>query len=124
MSGGLDMVTDIASWLLIVTGGLFCVISGVGLLRLPEVFTRSHAAGMTDTVGAALILTGLLLQVPDWTVAVRLVLIVAFLVFTGPTATHALARAALADGFKPLASGDAGKAKTGGMSDRGKARRQ
>lgn len=101
----MSMALDIVTWALVISGGLFCVISGIGLLRMPDVFTRSHAAGMTDTVGAALILVGLLLQVPDWTVAVRLVLVIGFLVFTGPTATHALARAALADGHRPRLPG-------------------
>lgn len=98
----MTLAVDLASWLVIVIGGVFCVVSGIGLLRMPDVFTRSHAAGMTDTVGAAFILLGLLLQVPDWNVAIRLVLIVGFLVFTSPTATHALAQAALRDGIAPL----------------------
>ena len=94
----MTFVIDGLSWCLLLAGGAFCVISGIGLFRMPDVFTRSHAAGMTDTVGASMILLGLLLQAPDWTVAVRLLLIIGFLVLTSPTASHALAQAALADG--------------------------
>ena len=94
-------LVDTLSWGLLLIGGLFCVLSGIGLFRMPDLFTRSHAAGMTDTVGASFILLGLLLQSPDWTVAVRLVLIIGFLVLTSPTASHALAQAALADGLRP-----------------------
>lgn len=97
----MNVLLEATAWGLLITGGLFCVLSGIGLFRMPDVFTRSHAAGMTDTVGATLILAGLLLQAPDWTVAVRLVLVVAFLVLTSPTASHALAQAALADGLQP-----------------------
>ena len=98
----MTLFADALSWLLLLGGGMFCVISGIGLLRMPDLFTRSHAAGVTDTVGASMILFGLLLQAPDWTVAVRLVLIIGFLILTSPTASHALAQAALGDGYKPL----------------------
>ncbi|MEC9407678.1 MAG: monovalent cation/H(+) antiporter subunit G [Pseudomonadota bacterium] len=97
----MTLLLDTLSWGLLIMGGGFCVLSGIGLFRMPDVFTRSHAAGMTDAVGATLILTGLLLQTPDWTVAVRLVLIIGFLVLTSPTASHALAQAALTDGLRP-----------------------
>lgn len=95
------LAVDILSWILIVGGATFSVIGAIGLLRFPDFYTRLHAAGITDTLGAWLILTGLLLQSPQWEVAVRLVLIVLFLVFTSPTATYALARAALSSGLAP-----------------------
>ena len=44
-------LVDTLSWGLLLIGGLFCVLSGIGLFRMPDLFTRSHAAGMTDTVG-------------------------------------------------------------------------
>ena len=84
----MTLFADALSWMLLLGGGMFCVISGIGLLRMPDLFTRSHAAGVTDTVGASMILFGLLLQAPDWTVAVRLVLIIGFLILTSPTASH------------------------------------
>ena len=92
---------DILSWIIIVAGAGFSIVGAIGLLRFPDFYTRLHAAGITDTLGTWLILLGVLLQVESWLVAIKLALIVVFLFFTSPTATHALARAALASGLKP-----------------------
>lgn len=92
---------DIISWLLLIAGGFFVVVGSLGLLRFPDFFCRIHAASITDTLGAGLIILGLLLQSPDWLVAAKLIMIVIFLVVTGPTATHALAKAALHGGLTP-----------------------
>lgn len=91
---------DIASGLLLLSGSLFAVSGGMGLLRFPDFYTRTHAVGLTDTAGAGLILLGLLLQSPDSATAIRLVLILMFMLLTGPTATHALAQAAHRDGVQ------------------------
>nr|WP_246423004.1 monovalent cation/H(+) antiporter subunit G [Roseospira visakhapatnamensis] len=97
------MILDILSWACIVVGGIFCLLSGIGLLRLPDVFTRMHAASLGDTLGAGLVLLGLLLQagIGADLVGVKLILILVFLLFTSPVATHALAHAALLDGIVP-----------------------
>ncbi len=92
----------VASWALIACGAFFALTGAVGLMRLPDFYTRTHAAGITDSAGAGLMLLGLLLQAESFAVAIRLVLILLFLVFTSPTAAHALAQAALQDGLKPL----------------------
>ncbi len=93
---------DTASWILLVAGGLFCIVGGIGLLRMPDFYTRVHAAGVTDTLGAGLILAGLVLQA-GWTlVAVKLAVIGLLIFFTSPAATHALAKAALGRGLEPL----------------------
>jgi multicomponent Na+:H+ antiporter subunit G len=89
---------DVASSVLLLAGSFFVITGGVGLLRFPEFYVRTHSAGLTDSAGAALILLGLLIQAPDWSSAVRLVLILLFLLVTSPTATHALAHAARNDG--------------------------
>jgi len=96
------LVVDIASWALLMTGVAFALIGGVGILRLPELFTRMHAAGVTDTLGAGLILIGLALQAGFTLITVKLLMIFVLLIFTSPTATHALAKAALHGGLKPL----------------------
>lgn len=102
------MLLDIASWVLLVIGGAFCVIGAVGLLRMPDFFTRMHAASLVETLGAAFILLGLMLQTGPTLVTVKLLAIGVLLFFTSPVATHALARAALARGVEPeLAKGDA-----------------
>jgi multicomponent Na+:H+ antiporter subunit G len=85
---------DIASWVLLVTGGAFCVIGALGLVRLHSFFPRTHAASVIDSAGAGLLLAGLLLQA-GWTlVAVKLLTIGLLIFFASPTASHALANAA------------------------------
>ncbi|MDP6564199.1 MAG: monovalent cation/H(+) antiporter subunit G [Alphaproteobacteria bacterium] len=107
----MSLALDAASWLLLLAGGAFVIIGAVGLIRMPDFFTRLHPAGLTDTMGAGLILLGLLLQA-GWTiVAVKLAIIAVFLLFTSPTSSHATARAALAAGLRPLLTGEAGKEK-------------
>jgi multicomponent Na+:H+ antiporter subunit G len=98
----MSLILDIASWALLVAGGFFCVVGAIGILRMPDFYTRVHSASVVDTLGAALILLGLLLQAGDPLVAVRLVIIGLLLFFVSPTATHALARAALIRGLAPL----------------------
>jgi multicomponent Na+:H+ antiporter subunit G len=97
-----ESVIDIVSWMCLVAGGLFGIVGGIGVLRLPDFFTRLHGAGLTDTLSAALILIGLMLQAGPTPVTVKLILILAFLFFTSPTATHALAKAALHGKLKPV----------------------
>ncbi len=97
----MNAVLDVVSGVIVVVGALLVLSGGVGLLRLPDFYTRVHAAGLTDTAGAGLIMLGLLLRVPDWGVAVRLVLILLFLMLTSPAATHTLAQAARRDRVRP-----------------------
>ena len=93
---------DFLSWACLAAGGLFCVIGALGLLRMPDFFTRMHAASVTDTLGAGLILAGLMLQAGLTLVTAKLAIIVLLIFFTSPAATHALAKAALVRGVKPL----------------------
>jgi multicomponent Na+:H+ antiporter subunit G len=93
------------SWVCLIGGVAFALIGAVGMLRFPDVFSRMHAAGIVDTLAAGLVLLGLGLQAPSWLVAVKLFLIYVIILYTGPTATHALARAALKGGVKPMLAG-------------------
>lgn len=102
----MSIVVDAASWILLLGGAIFCVIGGVGMLRMPDFYTRMHAASITDTAGMTLMLSGLMLQAGFSLVTAKLVFIMLFLLMTSPTATHALARAALHDGVKPLLDRD------------------
>lgn len=86
---------DVASWVLLSLGGIFSIIGGIGILRLPDFYTRMHAAGITDTMGAGCILVGLMFQAPGWLVVVKLTMVLFFLLLTSPTSGHALARSAL-----------------------------
>jgi multicomponent Na+:H+ antiporter subunit G len=102
-------ILDLLSWVLLVAGGLSCVVGGIGVLRMPDFYTRTHAASVSDTLGAGLILLGLLLQA-GWTlVAAKLVMIGLLVFFTSPAATHALARAALSRGVQPLLAAQGGQ---------------
>ena len=53
---------DVVSWISILGGVFFIVVGSIGVVRLPDVYTRLHAAGMTDTMGAGLVLIGLSFQ--------------------------------------------------------------
>ncbi len=102
----MDLVLDVVSWFCLVTGGLFGIIAGLGLVRLPDLFTRMHAAGIGDTLAAGLIVLGLVLQAGPTLNLVKLALIMVFIIFTSPTSTHALAKAALHGGVRPLLDPD------------------
>lgn len=101
MSAHLGIVLDVLSWILLVGGALACVVGGVGMLRMPDFYTRIHAASVSDAAGAGLILAGLLLQADSALVALKLAVIGLLIFFTSPVATHALARAALHRGLEP-----------------------
>lgn len=96
------MIVDALSWVFLLTGSFLGISGGFGILRFPDFFTRLHAAGVTDTLCAALILLGLMMQAGWGLVAVKLLFIILFLSFTSPVAAHALARAALHGGLKPM----------------------
>ncbi|HIO39876.1 MAG TPA: monovalent cation/H(+) antiporter subunit G [Rhodospirillales bacterium] len=100
------MLLDILSWFFILAGSGFLVIGGVGLLRLPDVFTRMHAAGMVDTLALTLLIIGMAVQSGLSLVTVKLFLILLFMFFASPTSTHALAKASLDGGVKPKVDED------------------
>jgi multicomponent Na+:H+ antiporter subunit G len=102
----LELVVDVLSWGFLLGGGFFLIVSAIGLHRMPDVFTRMHAAGVGDTMGADLVLTGLILQAGLTLDAAKLFLILGFLFITGPVVGHATARAALQGGVKPILEED------------------
>lgn len=105
----MSLLLDIASWLLLLVGCFFALTAAIGLLRLPDFFSRTHSAGMLDTLGAGLLLLGMGLQA-GWTlVSFKLFAVFAFILITGPTAAHALARTARHIGLRPWTPGDDGK---------------
>jgi multicomponent Na+:H+ antiporter subunit G len=83
-------------------GSLLCLVGTVGVLRFPDIYTRLHAASITDTSGAALVLIGMMLLSPGWLVISKLFAICVFLFLTSPTASHALANAAHTAGIQPV----------------------
>lgn len=97
----MSLVLDILSWACVLLGSAVVVTGGIGLIRLPDFYTRSHAAGMTDTLGAGLIVLGMMAEA-GWSLNLaRLAFILVFLLFTGPAASHALGHAALVSGLEP-----------------------
>ncbi len=107
-------IWDILAWLFMIPGCIFLLIGGIGVLRLPDVFTRMHAAGITDTLGAGLITVGLMFVAGPNLVTGKLVLMLLFVFFASPTATHALAQAALSVGVEPQLEEDMREEATGG----------
>ncbi len=104
-----DSFIDVLSWIALVAGGFFFVVGAIGLNRLPDVFTRMHATSVSDTLGAGLLITGMMLQAGPTLVSVKLVFILLVLFMTGPIATHALAQAALQDDLEPLIGDQKGR---------------
>lgn len=92
---------NIGSFVLIFLGSFLLISGSVGLLRFPDFYTRMHAAGITDTLAAILIIFGLML-ISGWNLnLLKLSTILLFILFTGPTASHALAKAAQHSGLHP-----------------------
>lgn len=93
---------DIFSWVLLTLGGVSILIGGIGALRMPDLYTRMHAASVTDSIGAILVLVGIMLQA-GWALAtIKLLAILLFLLLSSPTSSNALASAALLAGTRPF----------------------
>lgn len=102
----MNLVVEFLSGLCLLAGSVLCISGGVGLLRMPDFFARVHAAGLTETLAAPLLLVGLMLQM-EWSLELfKVLLIAAFILATNPTATHAMAHAALHGGQRPLVADD------------------
>lgn len=97
----MSFVLDIVSLVLLVLGSFFCITAGVGLIRMPDLFTRAHSASILDSMGSGLILLGLAFQAPDYLVVVKLLFIFFFLLITSLAAIHALAQAVNLVGVNP-----------------------
>ena len=97
---------NIASWIFLVIGGFLGITGAVGLFRFPDFYTRLHAASVTDTLCAGFIVLGLLMQADSAMTVFKLLLILLIILYTSPTAAHALAKAALHGGLKPVLSDD------------------
>ena len=96
------MILEVISWISISTGCMLGIIGGIGLIRFPDFYSRLHAAGITDTLCATLILLGLGLQSGLSFESLKLFLIYAFLFFTSPTSSYSLGNGAWQSGVKPL----------------------
>jgi len=97
----MDMVITISSGFFLLLGSFLCISGGVGLLRFPDFYTRMHAVGVTDTLGTAMILVGLMILSTDFLVFAKLVMVLLFTLLIGPTTSHVLAKAAFHNGVIP-----------------------
>lgn len=97
----IDLIVDVLGWVFILSGSVFMLIGAIGAVRFPDFWTRLHAVSVTDTGGMLLLTAGMVIQSPSWLIAVKLVFIGIFLFITGPTASHAVANAALVSGLMP-----------------------
>ncbi len=95
------MIVDLLSVLCLFTGSVVLLIGAVGVLRMPDFYTRLHAASVIDTLGTMLIIAGMLLQAGLSLISVKLILILVFLLITSPVAVHALAKSALHGQLQP-----------------------
>ena len=102
-AGPLELVLDIISWILLSAGSVFVLVGGIGALRMPNLYTRMHAASVTDTMGAVLVLAGVMVQAGLSLATIKLAAILLFLLITSPTSSYALAHSALLAGIKPEA---------------------
>lgn len=102
----MPLIVDLVSWVLIVLGSFFTIVGGIGLLRMPDVYTRMHAASVTDTLGVGFLLFGMMLQAGFSLVTLKLLFILGLFFFFAPVITHALAQAALHERIEPQLAED------------------
>ena len=108
----MEFVVDMLSALCLLLGSFLCLSGGVGIIRFPDFYTRMHAVGVTDTLGAGMILIGLMLQNPDSLVILKLLMILVMTLFISPVASHALAKAAFRNNLVPVSDRNENKGGT------------
>lgn len=99
-------VTTVVSGFFLFAGCFFMVVAAIGVVRLPDFFTRLHACGKADTLGQILIFFGLMIYEGFNLITIKMIFIVVFILVANPTATHAAAKAAFIRGLKPWRKGD------------------
>lgn len=92
---------EIAAFLLIGFGTFFMLMGSIGIIRLPDFFSRTHATGKTDTLGIMLVLSGLAVYEGFTLNSAKLLVVILFVAFVNPVSVHALAKAAMEFGLKP-----------------------
>ena len=107
----MDLFLPYLSGFSLAIGTLALVVGSLGLIRLPDVFSRIHAVGMMDTAGVGFIVLGMMIHEGFSMISVKLAAVAVFLFFTSPIATHAVAQVTHKSGFSPVATGAATSAK-------------
>ncbi|MAU94460.1 MAG: Na+/H+ antiporter subunit G [Fulvimarina sp.] len=96
----IDTVLTILAGLLVVAGSAFAAVAALGILRLPDIYTRMHAASKAGSVGSGMMLLALALVANSGPEALRAIAAIAFFLLTAPLSAHLLAKAAYAVGYK------------------------
>ncbi len=86
---------------LMLVGLFFLVVAAIGMIRLPDVFSRSHAVALTDSLGALFLLVGLAVEHGFSPNALKILVVLGLLYMLNPVISHATVRAALRSGMKP-----------------------
>lgn len=102
----IDLAVDVVSSALIAAGSFFILVGAIGLVRMPDIYTRAHATSVIDTVGGGFLILGLAVQAGFTLVALKLLILLAISFFTLPVVSHALAQAALHEKITPKLSED------------------
>ena len=97
----MDVIINGITIVLVISGAFFMLVGSIGVIRLPDFFTRTHATSKTDTLGIALVLGGLAVYEGFTLSGLKLLIIIVFIAITNPVGSHALARAAFFIGLKP-----------------------
>jgi multicomponent Na+:H+ antiporter subunit G len=105
-----DLILNLLSWVLILSGSAFTLIGAIGTLRFPDFWSRLHAASVSESAGMILLVSGMCLHSGFTLITVKLIIIAIFIFMTGPTSTHAVASAALTSGEKPTCEDQTTKA--------------
>ncbi len=92
------MIGEIALSALVILGGFFCLVAGMGILRLPDVLIRMHASTKAGTLGSGLILVAVMFFFADTATVTRALATIIFLLITAPVAAHMIGRAAFRSG--------------------------
>lgn len=97
-----EMLLSYLSYFFIASGSAFVLIGGIGVLRMPDLYTRMHASSITETTGSLFILIGLMIFAGATLSTVKLFAVALFLLFTSPVSSYALVNTALVAGIKPV----------------------
>lgn len=93
------MIIEVVAGILVIIGAFFALVAAVGLIRLPDVYSRMHAASKAGTVGSGLMMIALAVISADGSTAIRALAGLFFFILTAPIAAHLLARAAYKVGY-------------------------
>ncbi|QLF69811.1 Na+/H+ antiporter subunit G [Peteryoungia desertarenae] len=95
----MDLVVAILTAAIVVVGALFSLLAAIGIIRLPDLYTRMHAASKAGTVGSGLLLLAVGIHSGEYSVFFRALAGIIFFILTAPIAAHLLAKAAHSVGY-------------------------